>query len=89
MSIITLPIDSGLQQAAKRLERQEIKAPRLPVAGQKNAAYLTALELVARIDADLTRGIRHYRTQTGHLLTTLDEVIHALIDRTLAEPEEV
>lgn len=50
--------------------------------------YLTALELVARIDEDLTRGVRHYRTRAGELLTTLDEVTRAILDGSLSESEE-
>ena len=63
--------------------------PELPKKAEQEAIYLAALELVARIDADLTRGVRHYRTKAGHLLVTLDQVILALIDRELLEPEEV
>lgn len=45
--------------------------------------YHLALELVAIIDEDLSRGTRHYRTKTGQLLTTLDQVIRAALDRNL------
>ena len=41
----------------------------------------------ARIDEDLTRGIRHYRNKAGDLLTTLDEVIHAILANDLMMPE--
>lgn len=44
-----------------------------------NAAYYAAVELVARIDTDLTAGARHYRAKSGRLLTTLDEVINAIL----------
>jgi hypothetical protein len=47
--------------------------------------YLTALELVARIDEDLTRGRRHYRNRGGLLLTCLDEVVEAIIAGNLLE----
>jgi hypothetical protein len=56
--------------------------------GEQEAAYHAALELVARIDEDLTRGIRHYRTKAGILLTTLDEVIRAILEDNLLIPEE-
>ena len=59
--------------------------PRAPIPGTKDAGYLPALELVARIDEELTRGVRHYRTKAGLLLTTLDEVVRAVIDGSLAE----
>lgn len=56
---------------------------------EREATYHAALELVARIDEDLTRGIRHYRTKAGVLLTTLDEVVRAILDDNLLAPEEV
>jgi hypothetical protein len=56
--------------------------------GEQEAAYQAALELVARIDEDLARGIRHYRTKAGILLTTLDEVIRAILEDNLLIPEE-
>jgi len=55
---------------------------------EQEATYYAALELVARIDEELTRGIRHYRDKTGLLLTTLDEVIRAILDDNLLVPEE-
>lgn len=42
--------------------------------------YLTAFELVTKIDEDLRRGLRHYRDKAGRLLTELDEVIRAILD---------
>ncbi|MDH3674498.1 MAG: hypothetical protein OES12_03305 [Anaerolineae bacterium] len=55
---------------------------------EQEATYYAALELVARIDEDLTRGIRHYRNKAGLLLTTLDEVVQAILDENLLIPEE-
>lgn len=55
---------------------------------EQEASYFAALELVARIDEDLTRGIRHYRTKAGVLLTTLDEVVRAILDDNLLLSEE-
>jgi hypothetical protein len=55
---------------------------------ERESAYYAALELVARIDEDLTLGIRHYRTKAGILLTTLDEVVRAILDDNLLLPEE-
>lgn len=51
--------------------------------------YYAILELVARIDTELTRRTRHYRTKAGRLLTTLDEVIRAILDGELMEPGEL
>ena len=59
-----------------------------PPAAEREATYQAALKLVARIDEDLTRGIRHYRNKTGVLLTTLDEVVRAILDNDLLLPEE-
>jgi len=55
---------------------------------EQEATYEAALELVARIDEDLTRGIRHYRNKGGKLLTTLDEVINAILSNDLLLPEQ-
>ncbi len=55
---------------------------------EKEATYYAALDLVARIDEDLTRGIRHYRNKAGLLLTTLDEVVQAILDDNLLMPEQ-
>ncbi len=46
---------------------------------EQEATYYAALELVQRIDDDLSRGIRHYRNKAGILLNTLDEVINAIL----------
>ena len=59
-----------------------------PTPAEREATYQAALKLVARIDEDLTRGIRHYRNRAGLLLTTLDEVVRAILDNELLLPEE-
>jgi hypothetical protein len=46
-------------------------------------AYHLAYALVASIDADLQTGRRHYRDWTGRLLTTLEEVLRAILEREL------
>jgi hypothetical protein len=56
-------------------------------ANEKENAYQAALKLVAQIDEDLTKGIRHYRTKSGQLLTTLDQVITAILEDNLFVPE--
>ena len=55
---------------------------------EREATYYAALKLVARIDEDLTRGTHHYRTKAGALLTTLDEVVRAILDDNLLLAEE-
>lgn len=54
----------------------------------QEAAYSAALKLVARIDAEVTQGIRHYRDRTGRLLTRLDEVIRAILANDLSLPDD-
>lgn len=54
---------------------------------EQDVAYYAALELVAYIDEALTRGTRHYRNKAGELLTTLDEVVHAILNNDLQVPE--
>jgi len=55
---------------------------------EQEATYYAALELVTRIDEDLTRGVRHYRNKAGVLLNTLDEVVRAILDDNLLIPEQ-
>ncbi len=57
-------------------------------ASEREMKYYAALELVARIDEELTRGTRHYRNRAGTLLTTLDEVVRAILGDDLMLPEE-
>jgi len=52
---------------------------KVPTAADREATYRAALELVARIDKDLTRGTRHYRNKGGGLLTSLDEVVRTML----------
>jgi hypothetical protein len=59
-----------------------------PAMSEREATYHAALKLVARIDDDLTRGTRHYRTKAGMLLTTLDEVVRAILTDDLLLSEE-
>ena len=59
-----------------------------PSVNERETAYYAALKLVSQIDEDLTRGTRHYRNKAGTLLTTLDEVIRAILDNDLLMPDE-
>lgn len=54
----------------------------LPVPGQKDACYKSALLLVEWIDANLDTQRVHF-WQGSKLLTTLDEVVNALLSRQL------
>lgn len=62
--------------------------PKLIKPTEQEATYRAALELVARIDEDLSRGVGHYYTKSGVLLTTLNEVIRAILDNDLLWPDE-
>lgn len=57
----------------------------------KDADYQIILKLVAHIDEDLTRDVCHYRNGSGLLLTTLDEVVRAMLidDLTIGEATKV
>ncbi len=55
---------------------------------EQDESYYAALKLVARIDDDLAKGTRHYRTKAGVLLTTLDEVVRAILSDDLMTNEE-
>jgi hypothetical protein len=58
-----------------------------PTAVERESAYYAAVELVAYIDEALAKGTRHYRNKAGELLTTLDEVVHAILNNDLLLPE--
>lgn len=61
---------------------------RTPAMVEREARYYAALKLVAQIDDDLARGIRHYRDRAGRLLTTLDEVTRAILSDDLSMIED-
>jgi len=64
-----------------RLVRKRTEAP--------PEAYEAALQLVALIEQHLSAGTRHYRTKSGELLRTLDQVINAILeDNLLLEAED-
>ncbi len=59
-------------------------------AAEQAAAYFAALKLVAHIDDGLTRGNHLYQDKTtGQLLTTLDEVVRAILDDSLMMMESL
>lgn len=58
---------------------REFLSTTLPGPAEQDATYHAALELVAQIDEGVTRGTGHYYTKSGRLLTTLDEVIRAIL----------
>lgn len=41
--------------------------------------YDVAIEVILRIDAHLANGTQHYRNKAGRLLTTLDQVVGAIL----------
>ena len=78
-------LNSNQRPKSARTYPELVKTTRI---SEREATYNAALELVARIDDDLTRGVRHYRNKDGLLLTTLDEVVRAILDDNLLIPEE-
>ena len=72
-------------QTSVRVYPELVKSSKMT---EQEATYYAAMELVAQIDEDLTRGIRHYRTKAGVLLTSLDEVVRAILEDNLLLPEE-
>lgn len=85
MTVTFLPVANN----ERKKPSIDFAAPLITLKGLETVwlPYLTALELVARIDEDLTRGVRHYRTTAGELLTTLDQVVVAILAGDLLEPE--
>lgn len=47
---------------------------------EADATYYAALDLVSQIGEELKLGTRHYRNKAGVLLTTLDEVVRAILE---------
>lgn len=41
--------------------------------------YGVAMEVILRIDTHLAQGTQHYRSKAGQLLTTLDQVVAAIL----------
>ncbi len=58
-----------------------VLVPRTPQPQQ--TAYEAALELVQLIDMHLSNGTQHYRTKSGTLLRTLDQVVNAILSDNL------
>lgn len=50
---------------------------------QSEATYQASLELVAEIDYNLTTGSGHYYDSLGERLTTLEEVVRAILGNDL------
>jgi hypothetical protein len=54
-----------------------------PLDDDADVRYAAALKLVQTIDHNLQKGTRHYYDSQGRLLSTLDEVIHAMLTDSL------
>lgn len=50
---------------------------------QQSANYYPILAIIEQVDADLINRTRHYRNKAGRLLTTLDEVVRAILQSDL------
>ena len=55
----------------------------VPRPEERERAHQQAFELVQLIDQHLTNGTQHYRTKSGTLLRTLDQVINAILEDNL------
>ena len=55
----------------------------VPRPDEKKETYLAAFELVQLIERHLIEGTQHYRTKSGFLLRTLDQVVNAILDDNL------
>lgn len=88
MTTTFLPAPNNIRK--NRLDSEKLKssipAPLLPVPGQKDACYKMSLILVEWIDASLGRERVHFRNRAGELLTTLDQVVVAILSNDLLEP---
>lgn len=61
------------------------------LSAHREAVFQRALAYVEAVDTDLTSGRRYYRTKAGMLLTTLDEVVRAILadDLVIGEASKV
>lgn len=55
----------------------------------REAVFQCALAYVEAVDADLTTGRRHYRNRAGKLLSSLDQVVSAILSDELLVNEPV
>jgi len=60
----------------------------VPRPEEMETRYEAACELVQMIDRHLTAGTQHYRTKSGRLLRTLDQVVNAILADNLFIEEE-
>ncbi len=69
-------------QNGRRRKRHTV--PEHPAGDDADVRYAAALKLVQTIDLNLQRGTHHYYDTRGRLLSTLDEVIQAMLTDSLA-----
>lgn len=62
--------------------------PTLIIISERDRTYYAALALVKQVDRDLIKGTGNYRTKAGALLTTLNEVVQAILNNDLLLPED-
>lgn len=77
MTMATISPHPTLSQGARVLPQREGNV------GARERVYLAALALVGRIDGRLERQI-HFRDTAGKCLTSLDEVVQAILENRLA-----
>lgn len=47
---------------------------------QNECAYYQLFEALVALEADMERGLMHFRNRAGRLLTTVDEVVQAILN---------
>lgn len=80
LDVHTLESFPGKLEGSLRLSRYSSS---LPVPSQKDALQKSALLLIEWIDTCLLYEVIHFRRSNGELLTTLDEVVNALLSQQL------
>jgi hypothetical protein len=80
----TIPFPKGNPKASRNGRGSQSKAAHRPYSEDADARYAAALKLVQAIDHNLRNGTHHYYDTQGRLLSTLDEVIHAVLNDNLA-----
>ena len=85
----TVPFPKGRMQASRNGRGGKSKASVRSIPDDADARYALALKLVCTIDRNLQNGTHHYYDIQGRLLSTLDEVIHAMLTDSLAPEKPV
>ena len=80
----TIPFPKGNLKTGRNGRGNQSKTQRHPYSDDADARYAAALKLVQAIDHNLRNGTHHYYDTQGRLLSTLDQVIQAVLNDDLA-----